>query len=155
MPLAQSSRYDHGEKMKRHLHNWFRRWFSQVPSTTANSVPSEAAAGFTDDPFSEPVELEITDVFDLHAIPPKQVKAVVEEYLLQAQARRFPVIRLIHGKGLGVQRELVRTILSRTPFVHEYHDAPDASSWGATIAYLQAEPDHREAVSDSPKARLE
>lgn len=104
-----------------------------------------------DEPFPEPVELELTDVFDLHTIPPKQIKAVVEEYLFQVHVRGFPVVRLIHGKGSGVQRELVRKILSRTPFVREYHDAPDASSWGATIAYLPVEPD----VSDSNKARLE
>ncbi len=89
------------------------------------------------DPFPEPVELEITDVFDLHSIPPKQVKAVVEEYLFQAHARGFPVVRLIHGKGRGTQRAMVRAILSRTPFVIEYHDAPpEAGGWGATIAEL-------------------
>ena len=85
-------------------------------------------------PFSEPVVIEITDVFDLHTIPPREVKAVVEEYLREAHALGFPVVRIIHGKGVGVQREIVRTILSRTPFVHDWTDAPpDAGGMGATI----------------------
>ena len=85
-------------------------------------------------PFSEPVVIEITDVFDLHTIPPREVKAVVEEYLREAHALGFPVVRIIHGKGVGVQREIVRTILSRTPFVHDWTDAPpDAGGMGATM----------------------
>lgn len=87
-----------------------------------------------DDPFDEPVVLEITDTIDLHSIPPKQIREIVEEYLQQAQARGFPVVRIIHGKGLGVQREAVRTILSRTEFVIGFYDAP--GNPGATIAEL-------------------
>ena len=85
-------------------------------------------------PFPEPVMIEITDVFDLHTIPPREVKAVVEEYLLEAQRKGFRVVRIIHGKGIGVQRETVRVILSRTPFVADWTDAPpDAGGLGATI----------------------
>ena len=88
-------------------------------------------------PFPEPVVIEITDVFDLHTIPPKQVKAVVEEYLREAHAKGFRVVRVIHGKGRGVQREIVRTILGRTPFVTDWSDAPpDAGGLGATIVRL-------------------
>ena len=90
-------------------------------------------------PFSEPVVIEITDVFDLHTIPPREVKAVVEEYLREAHALGFPVVRIIHGKGVGVQREIVRTILSRTPFVHDWTDAPpEAGGLGATIVRFAA-----------------
>src|SRR5882724_11426904 len=85
-------------------------------------------------PFSEPVEIEITDVFDLHTIPPREVKAVVEEYLSEARRLGFPVVRIIHGKGIGVQREIVRSILARTPFVKDWSDAPpEAGGLGATI----------------------
>jgi len=85
-------------------------------------------------PFPEPVEIEITDVFDLHTIPPRQVKAVVEEYLRESHRKGFRVVRIIHGKGIGVQREMVRTVLSRTPFVHDWIDAPpEAGGLGATI----------------------
>lgn len=85
-------------------------------------------------PFWEPVVIEITDVFDLHTIPPREVKAVVEEYLREARALGFPVVRIIHGKGIGVQREIVRSVLARTSFVYDWTDAPpDAGGLGATI----------------------
>ena len=85
-------------------------------------------------PFPEPVEIEITDVFDLHTIPPREVKAVVEEYLREARRKGFRVVRIIHGKGIGVQREMVRAILTRTSFVVDWADAPpDAGGLGATI----------------------
>jgi dsDNA-specific endonuclease/ATPase MutS2 len=88
-------------------------------------------------PFPEPVVIEITDVFDLHTIPPRQVKAVIEEYLREARAKGFRVVRIIHGKGIGVQREIVHSVLARTDFVLDWTDAPpDAGGWGATIVRL-------------------
>jgi dsDNA-specific endonuclease/ATPase MutS2 len=90
-----------------------------------------------DNPFPNPVEIEITDVFDLHTIPPRDVKAVVEEYLLLAHEKGFKVVRIIHGKGIGVQRETLRAILARTDFVLDWTDAPpEAGGLGATIAIL-------------------
>ncbi|HKR22698.1 MAG TPA: Smr/MutS family protein [Pyrinomonadaceae bacterium] len=87
-----------------------------------------------DDPFPEPVEIEITDIFDLHTIPPRDVKAVVEEYLMLAHEKGFRSVRIIHGKGIGVQRDMVRSILVRTPFVFDWTDAPPgAGGLGATI----------------------
>jgi dsDNA-specific endonuclease/ATPase MutS2 len=88
-------------------------------------------------PFSEPVTIEITDIIDLHTIAPRDVKRVVEEYLNQAQRAGFRSVRIVHGKGLGVQREMVRAILSRTSFVADWTDAPpEAGGLGATIARL-------------------
>ena len=90
------------------------------------------------DPFPEPVRLEITDVFDLHSVRPREVRAVVEEYLYQARLAGFRRVRIIHGKGVGVQREAVRRILARTPFVEHFSDAPpEAGGWGATVATLK------------------
>ena len=87
-----------------------------------------------DNPFPEPVELEITDVFDQHTIQPRDVKRVVEEYLQLAHDKGFKAVRIIHGKGIGVQREVVRSILARTPFVADWTDVPpDAGGLGATI----------------------
>jgi len=87
-----------------------------------------------DNPFPDPVEIEIADVFDLHTIPPREVKAVVEEYLRLAHEKGFRSVRIIHGKGIGVQREMVRSILARTPFVFDCTDAPPgAGGLGATI----------------------
>jgi dsDNA-specific endonuclease/ATPase MutS2 len=92
------------------------------------------------DPFPEPVRLEITDVFDLHSIPPREVRAVVEEYLREAHRMGFRDVRIIHGKGVGVQRETVRAVLARTPFVEHFADAPpEAGGWGATVARLSHE----------------
>ena len=90
------------------------------------------------DPFPEPVRLEIKDVFDLHSVPPREVRAVVEEYLREAHRLGFRSVRIIHGKGVGVQRETVRKVLERTPFVEHYADAPpEAGGWGATVAILK------------------
>jgi dsDNA-specific endonuclease/ATPase MutS2 len=85
----------------------------------------------------EPVEIPITSVFDLHSFPPGDVKAAVEAYLEEAHARGFEYIRIIHGRGIGVQRETVRAVLERTPFVVSFSDAPaEAGGWGATVATL-------------------
>jgi dsDNA-specific endonuclease/ATPase MutS2 len=92
-----------------------------------------------ENPFPEPVEIEITDVFDLHTIPPRGVKRVVEEYLELAHAKGFRSVRIIHGKGSGVQREMVRSILARTDYVEDWTDAPpDAGGLGATIVRFQS-----------------
>jgi dsDNA-specific endonuclease/ATPase MutS2 len=90
-------------------------------------------------PFPEPVTIPITDVFDLHTIQPRDVKLVVEEYLNEAQAAGFRSVRIIHGKGIGVQREMVRTILGRTPGVLDWSDAPpEAGGLGATIVRFRS-----------------
>ncbi|MEP6925691.1 MAG: Smr/MutS family protein [Pyrinomonadaceae bacterium] len=90
-----------------------------------------------ENPFPEIVALEITDSFDLHSIPPADVRRVTEEYLLLAREKGFRVVRIIHGKGIGVQREIVRKILAETAFVEDYKDAPAFSGhWGATMAII-------------------
>ena len=92
------------------------------------------------DPFPEPVRLEIGDVFDLHTIQPREVRAVIEEYLREARRKGFRSVRIIHGKGVGVQRETVRSVLARTDFVEHFSDAPpEAGGWGATVAFLMRE----------------
>jgi dsDNA-specific endonuclease/ATPase MutS2 len=91
----------------------------------------------TGDPFPEPVRIPITDILDLHSVPPGDVEAVVEEYLAEAQGLGFKALRIIHGRGIGVQRETVRKVLGRTSFVVWYGDAPaEAGGWGATILTL-------------------
>ena len=90
---------------------------------------------------SDPFEVPITDVFDLHPFAPRDVKAAVEAYLDEAHERGFRCIRIIHGRGIGVQRETVRKVLARTAFVEEFGDAPmEAGGWGATIATLKSLP---------------
>jgi len=90
------------------------------------------------DPESDPVRIPITDVFDLHSIPPRDVRPIVEEYLAEAYRLGFRALRIIHGRGIGVQREIVRGILSRCEFVADFRDAPaEAGGWGATIVNLR------------------
>ena len=86
----------------------------------------------------EPIRIPITDVFDLHSVPPRDVEAVVEEYLSEAHRLGLRALRIIHGRGIGVQREIVRSVLARTPCVAGYRDAPaEAGGWGATIVNLR------------------
>lgn len=87
-----------------------------------------------ENPFPEPVELEITDTLDLHAFSPKEVKMVTEAYLEEARKKNFRTVRIIHGKGIGVQREIVRSILEKTDFVESFKNGAEFSgSWGATV----------------------
>jgi dsDNA-specific endonuclease/ATPase MutS2 len=86
----------------------------------------------------EPIRIPISDVFDLHSVPPRDVKAVVEEYLIEAHRLGFKALRIIHGRGIGVQREIVRSVVARSPIVADFRDAPgEAGGWGATIVTLR------------------
>jgi DNA-nicking Smr family endonuclease len=87
-----------------------------------------------DNPFSQPVSLPIEDSIDLHTFLPGEVKSVVEEYIYQCYEAGLHEVRIIHGKGIGVQREMVRSLLSRVPYVLSFQDAGD---WGATIVTLR------------------
>jgi dsDNA-specific endonuclease/ATPase MutS2 len=110
-----------------------RDWLHKLVGSEKEDLPDQDDIDLAD-PFPDPVEIEITDVFDLHTIQPRDVKVVVEEYLYQAHQKGFSSVRIIHGKGIGVQREIVRSILTRTAFVQDWTDAPaEAGGWGATI----------------------
>ena len=86
----------------------------------------------------EPIRIPITDVFDLHTVQPKEVEAVVEAYLEEAQRLEIKSLRIIHGRGKGVQRQIVRAVLARTPFVLAFGDAPpEVGGWGATVVKLR------------------
>ncbi len=121
------------------LKRWLRSSGVEAASDHAAQHHSHEEESEVDpfNPFPDPIALEIKDVFDLHTIAPREVKPVVEAYLHEARRRGYPSVRIIHGKGIGVQRELVRSILARTPFVEHFTDAPpEAGGWGATIAHL-------------------
>lgn len=97
-----------------------------------------------------PLQLEVTDVLDLHSFAPRDVKAVVEAYLEEARAKGFSTVRVIHGKGAGVQRSLVRALLARTPFVSSFEDAPmGAGSWGATVVWFSQGPQRSEDCKEA------
>jgi dsDNA-specific endonuclease/ATPase MutS2 len=129
------------------LTGWLQRWFKvrspdEHAGEYAHQDPTDESEIDLFNPFPEAVRIEIRDVFDLHTIAPRDIKRVVEEYLLEARRAGFRRVRIVHGKGVGVQREIVRSLLARTPFVEDWTDAPpEAGGWGATIARLRPKDD--------------
>lgn len=102
--------------------------------------PDEVEEDDEDDEWFEPpvVEMEITDVLDLHTFRPQEVADVVRDYLDAAHEKGLRKLRIIHGKGKGVQRRTVRTLLERDPRVTGFGDAPlGAGSWGATWVEME------------------
>lgn len=88
-------------------------------------------------PFPETVDIEITDSIDLHSFLPKDIRAVVLAYLKEAHKKGFGRVRIIHGKGIGVQREIVRKVLAESELVEGFRSGDEFSGgWGATIAEL-------------------
>jgi dsDNA-specific endonuclease/ATPase MutS2 len=84
------------------------------------------------------VRIPIEDWIDLHTFSPKEIPYLLEDYLTECQKKGFTEIRIIHGKGKGVQRKIVHTLLKKSPLVESFRDAPlEAGSWGATIAALK------------------
>lgn len=85
----------------------------------------------------EPIELPITDVLDLHTFNPKEVADLIDDYLAACREKGIREVRIIHGKGTGVLRRRVHSILSRHSQVASFSQAPtDAGGWGATIVRL-------------------
>lgn len=84
----------------------------------------------------EPVEVPITDALDLHSFRPDEVRSVVLEYLTEARAQGFRQVRLIHGRGIGMQRANVQTLLRRLEWVEQFWDE---ASLGATVVVLRTE----------------
>ena len=80
-------------------------------------------------------EIPIEDSIDLHTFQPKEIQIVVEEYLYQAVQRGFTEVRIIHGRGIGVQRQIVHTLLAKHPDVLSFRDAEDK---GSTYVHLRA-----------------
>ena len=92
----------------------------------------------SDSPFDEPVVVPIEDSIDLHPFAPKDIPSIVEEYLEQCIRHDIYEIRLIHGRGRGVQRRIVRSLLEKHPLVLSFKDAPsEAGGWGATVVLLK------------------
>ena len=85
-----------------------------------------------------PVVVPIEDSLDLHAFAPQDIPAVVHAYLEECARRGFREVRLIHGRGTGTQRAIIRSLLSTYPLVLDFGDAPpDRGGWGATVVHLR------------------
>ncbi|MDH3444646.1 MAG: Smr/MutS family protein [Deltaproteobacteria bacterium] len=103
------------------------------------NIPSASSEDFaeTEPPFVDPVVLPPQDFIDLHPFQPRDIPSVVEEFLQQCIEAEFFEVRLIHGRGVGVQRKIVRSILEKHPKVISFYDAPaEAGGWGATVVVL-------------------
>jgi hypothetical protein len=108
--------------------------------SSGNDVGQGEAEGNDEEPVDPevPVEIPVEDSIDLHPFPPRDVPDVVDAYLEVAVEKGFTEVRLIHGRGIGVQRDRVQKLLARHSLVSGFHDAPeDRGGWGATIAYLK------------------
>ena len=92
------------------------------------------------DPFDsahgKPLRIPIEGTLDLHSFAPRDIRSVVDEYVTEAHAAGFREVRLIHGRGKGVQRGIVQQALERHPLVLQFFD-DTASHLGATIATLK------------------
>jgi DNA-nicking Smr family endonuclease len=84
----------------------------------------------------EPIALPIEDAIDLHTFSPRDILAVVGDYLEAAHGAGFPVVRLIHGRGKGVQRAAIHRLLRDHALVAEFWDATE-SHLGATVVRLR------------------
>ena len=101
----------------------------------APDVPPAAPSPSGDD---EPLAIPIEDSLDLHTFRPADVRSVVEQYLAAARAHGFTEVRLIHGRGTGHQRAMVRSLLSGHPLVVSFANAPaERGGWGATVVTLR------------------
>jgi dsDNA-specific endonuclease/ATPase MutS2 len=93
-------------------------------------VPDERA--------DEPVEIPIEDTLDLHPFRPNEIRDVTLEYLTEARRHGFRQVRLIHGRGIGVQRANVQSLLRSLDWVESFADAdPSGGGWGATVVVLR------------------
>ncbi len=96
----------------------------------------------------EPAALPIDGVLDLHAFSPREVPDLVADYLEACRERGLLTVRIIHGKGIGVQRERVHQVLRRHPGVISFHHPSDEGSWGATVVLLHPLGSAREGSGD-------
>jgi DNA-nicking Smr family endonuclease len=88
----------------------------------------------------EPIEIPIDGVLDLHTFNPRDVKELLPDYLAECKNRGIYEVRIIHGKGTGILRETVHSILRKMPDVESFGLAgEDAGGWGATVVRLKRE----------------
>ena len=88
--------------------------------------------------FQAPVKVPIEPWIDLHTFSPKEIPEVLESYLEECQKAGFQEVRIIHGKGIGVQRRIVHSFLKKSPLVERFsQSSPEAGGWGATTALLK------------------
>ena len=85
----------------------------------------------------DPIQLPINGILDLHMFAPKDTASVVKDYIRACIEKGIFEVRIIHGKGKGVLRETVHTLLERHPDVMNFRLDSGPSSWGATLVFLR------------------
>jgi DNA-nicking Smr family endonuclease len=86
----------------------------------------------------EPIQIPIEDVLDLHTFRPQDIADLLDEYFSECVKAGISSVRVIHGKGKGIQKRQVHKILKKHPLVQSFNDAPpEAGGWGATLVQLR------------------
>lgn len=86
----------------------------------------------------EPIRIPIEDVLDLHTFRPQDIADLLEDYFEECITAGIQSVRIIHGKGKGIQKRQVQRILQKNPRVKSFKDAPpEAGGWGATLVELK------------------
>ena len=86
----------------------------------------------------DPIRIPIEDVLDLHTFRPQDIADLLDEYFSECIKAGIPAVRVIHGKGKGIQKRQVHKILRKHPLVQTFSDAPpEAGGWGATLVQLR------------------
>jgi DNA-nicking Smr family endonuclease len=106
-----------------------------------------------DSPFGRPVEIPIEDSIDLHYFRPSEQADVAFAYVEAAAEAGFREVRIVHGRGRGVQRDRIQRRLARSPHVERFADAPaDRGGWGATVVWLRRDATTPAAGDEDPGA---
>ncbi|MBN2418349.1 MAG: Smr/MutS family protein [Deltaproteobacteria bacterium] len=92
---------------------------------------------YEDENNEEIIEIPIDGVIDLHTFSPKDAADVVDEYIYACAEKQIYEVRIIHGKGKGVLRRIIHSLLERHPLVADFSLDSGSSGWGATVAYLR------------------
>ena len=88
--------------------------------------------------YSGPIKIPINGILDLHTFKPSEVKDLLIDYLEECRTREILQVRIIHGKGMGTLRQIVRSTLNKLPYVEAFRNAEeDAGGWGAVIVELR------------------
>lgn len=88
--------------------------------------------------FRDPIRIPIEDSIDLHTFSPREIPSLLEEYLQECIHAGIYEVKIIHGKGMGIQRQRVHSFLEKSSLVQSFTPAPPTSGgWGATVAILR------------------
>lgn len=124
------------------LVGWVRRMLDGFARATTARSRLDAMVDDADEPApgGDVAPLPLEDAIDLHHFAPRDVPSVVDEYLRAAREAGLAEVTIIHGRGKGVQRQVVRSILERHPAVASFGPATGARATGATVARLAPPP---------------